>query len=352
VRRIALLLAVAVACKSSAPAVTDPKANYEIASEEVTFAAGANQIPGTLVRPAHGGPWPAVVLMAGSGPTDRDWNNPLLVGKNGSGKLLAEALARRGAIVLRFDKTGIGGNKTPLDKLTFDVYVAEGSGALAYLRTRKDVAPSKLFVAGHSEGGIHATRVALAEGNRIAGLLLLSAAGRSMKDIMLAQIEAQLRTAMPQQADAELASLRAAFDDFLAGKEVDPTKVSSIAGLQQLVAAIVAPQTATIARGLIAFDPAPALAQVRVPVFIYNGKHDVQVDADVDAKRLTEARHGKAVEVFIAPEADHVLKHETKTLEQLRGNLLATQAGYNSDARQLDEATVTAIAAWLAKLTG
>jgi len=351
--RLVALVAL-VACKSSStPHVEshaiDPGASLEIVSEEVSFAAGAEQVPGTLVHPKQTGRWPGVVLIAGSGPTDRDWNNPLLVGKNGSGKLLAEAIARRGAVVVRYDKASIGANKTTPSDVTIDTYVGEGRAALALLRARSDVAATKLYVAGHSEGGLHAIRVALAEGDHIAGLVLLSAAGRSLEDLLLVQLGAQLRAAMPAQADAELQSLKKALDEFAAGKEVDPKQVSAIPGIQNLVAALVAPMNAKVARGLIAFDPLPAVAQIAVPVFIYNGKHDLQVDADVDAKNLIAARKGKPTEVFLAPEADHVLKHEPKAIPELRANPAATQNGYNDPARALDDATVSAIVTWLAK---
>ena len=343
-----------VACNTAtAPQVEahrlDPSASLPIASEEVTFVAGTEQVPGTLVHPTQAGRWPGAILIAGSGPTDRDWNSPLLAGKNGSGKLLAEALARRGAVVLRYDKASIGANKTPPASVTIDTYVAEGRAALALLRARADVAPSKLYVIGHSEGGLHAIRLAAVEGDHIAGLVLLSAAGRSLKDLLLAQIGAQLRTALPLQADAELKALAKALDDVVAGKEIDPKQVSAIPGIQQLVAALVAPMNAKVARGLLAADPRPVLAQLALPVFIYNGKHDIQVDADIDAKLLADARSGKPTDVFLAPEADHVLKHEPRSIAELRANPAAVQNGYNDPARALDDATVTALTGWLAK---
>jgi pimeloyl-ACP methyl ester carboxylesterase len=194
-----------------------------------------------------------------------------------------------------------------------------------------------------------ATRVALAEGDHIAGLLLLSVSARSMTDLILAQLEPQLRAALPQRADAELAAVRSAFADFAAGKSVDPTKVTAIPGVQQLVGAVVNPATATLARGLVTFDPLPAVAQVHVPIFVFNGMKDVQVDPELDAKKLAAAN--KEATLFIAPEADHVLKHEPKTVAELRANLLAVQTGYNAEGRTLDEATVNAIVGWLADHT-
>lgn len=268
-------------------------------------------------------------------------------GKNGSGKLLAEALAKRGVVVLRFDKAGVGGNKTSLAGRTFDIYRDEGRAALAYLRTRSEVARDKLFVAGHSEGGMHATRVALEEGSALAGLLLLSTNARSMQTLVLAQVEPQLRAALPDRADAELAGLRAAFDDFAAGKPVDPTKASAIPQLQMLVGSITNPATASLARSMFSWDPLPAVARVTVPILVYNGRRDVQVDPELDAKPLAAAN--PRAELLIAAEADHVLKHETRTVAELRANLMVVQSQMNAENRTLDPGTVDAIAAWLAR---
>jgi pimeloyl-ACP methyl ester carboxylesterase len=106
---------------------------------------------------------------------------------------------------------------------------------------------------------------------------------------------------------------------------------------------------ATLARGLFPFVPAAAVAKVSVPVFIYNGMRDVQVDPDKDAKHLASVKPDATL--VLAAEADHVLKHETKSLVELRANLEMVQTGYNAEGRQLDEQTVAAIVEWLAKRT-
>lgn len=322
-------------------------ASLEIVSEEVVFTAGDHTVPGTLVRPTAPGKRAALVLVAGSGPTDRDWNSPLLPGDHGSGKLLAEALAARGAVVLRFDKASVGANKKSLDGETFDVYRDEARAALAYLRSRPEVAREALFVVGHSEGGMHATRVALVEGDQLAGLVLLATSARSMQALILAQLEPQLRTALPDRADAELTAIRTALDDFIAGKPVDPKQVTSIPQLQLLVGSITNPASATLARSMIAWDPLPAVAQVSVPILVLNGRRDVQVDPELDAKPLAAAN--PRAELHIAPDADHVLKHETRTIAELRANLAMVQAKMNDPARTLDPASVDAIATWIAK---
>ena len=347
----ALVLTLALGCNaSSTPPVahgvpTDPAATMTTTSEDITFNDG---VPGTIVHPTAPGRYPGVIFMAGSGPTDRDWNSPVIPGKNGSGKLLAEALAAHGVVVLRFDKAGTGGNKHAITgDITFDIYRDEGRAALVELRRRPDVDPARLFVAGHSEGAYHAARVAAAEGHAIAGVLLLSGAGRTELSILLAQIDGQMRTAMPAQADATMSALKHAFDDFMAGKPVDPAAVTPIAGLQAVLRSATNPTTATLARGLLAFDPLPVLATIDVPVFVFNGEKDIQVDPAIDTKALVGARKAanKDVTEFLAPDANHVLEHETRARAELNGG----NADYNTPERVLDAATVAAIAGWLAK---
>jgi pimeloyl-ACP methyl ester carboxylesterase len=358
VNRAALALAL-VACSGGAtppvtePAVTpaasaiDPAAHLPTQAEEIVFG---DHVPGTLVKPGKAGKFPAIVLFQGSGPTDRDWNSPLITTKNGSGKLLAEALASHGAVVVRFDKAGVAANTTKLEGQTLDIYVAEARAALAYVRSRPEVDTAHVFIAGHSEGGLHAIRTADLEGNALAGVLLLSTTGRTLRDILLAQITTQIERAAPGQAEAMVAPFRTAMDDFIAGKTIDPKAATPIAGLQQLLGSLTAPASATLARGLLVADPLAGVAKITVPIFIYNGEKDVQVDPTIDTPLLASAaKANKDVTVFLAPEADHVLKHEPKSLDELHANLAALEIAYNSPDRGLDEATVAAIVGWLAK---
>ncbi|MDQ3369418.1 MAG: lysophospholipase [Myxococcota bacterium] len=331
-----------------------------ITSEDITFAAGSRTIPGTLVRPiaTTGGPWPAIVLLAGSGPTDRDWRNPALPGTNGSGKLLAEELARRGAVVVRFDKSGSGKNAgPPVAEWTLDTYREEALAAIAVLSARPDVRADRVFVAGHSEGGIHATRLAAAAGPQLAGLIFLAATGRTMVDTILRQIEPQLRNPIAglsdEQATAELAALRTALTDFMAGRPVDPTKVTTIAPLQQLVAQLTAPATAGLTRSLLGYDTTAEAPKLALPMLVLNGGKDLQVDAERDGRALAETLRaaGRDVTFHLAPDADHVLKHEPQTPEALRAALVSTQHAYNAEARTIDPELLRAVASWLAART-
>lgn len=333
--------------QAPSPSAIDPAAHLPTQAEEIVFG---DHVPGTLVKPGQPGKFPAIVLFQGSGPTDRDWNSPLIATKNGSGKLLAEALASHGAVVVRFDKAGVAANTTKLEGQTLDIYVTEARAALAYVRSRPEVDTSHVYIAGHSEGGLHAIRTADLEGNALAGVLLLSTTGRTLRDILLAQITAQIERAAPGQAEPLIAPFRTAMDDFIAGKTIDPKAATPIPGLQQLLGSLTAPASATLARGLLVADPLAGIAKITVPIFIYNGEKDVQVDPKIDPQLLaTAAKANKDVTVFLAPEADHVLKHETKSLDELRANMAALESAYNSPDRGLDEATVAAIVGWLAK---
>jgi len=360
-----VVLAIA-ACSASPHVVKPPTSAYgvmadavhPIGSEDVTITVGTRRIPGTIVAPRDPGTWPAIVLLVGSGPTDRDWNSPLLATKNGSGKLLAEELASRGALVLRFDKAGAGKNPgPPLAEFTIDTYRQEALAAIALVRARQDVRADHVFIAGHSEGGMHATRAALSVTPPLAGVIYLSSASRTMADTMLTQLEGNLTNPMAGLDDArvksEMTSLRSAFADFLAARPVDPTTASTIPQLQQLVAGMLNPATLSLMRGLLGFDNAAEAAKLTVPVFIVNGAKDVQVDPELDARLLDRSLRAakRDVTLYLAPDADHVLKHEAKSLAVLRADLVSVQNNYNAETRTLDEDAVTALVAWLAART-
>jgi len=324
-----------------------------IASEDITIQMGARSFGGTLTRPADG-KGPGLLLIAGSGPTDRDWNSPGLPGKNGSGKLIAAALARRGIVVLRYDKTTSGTNKPP-DDMTYDLFRDEARAALALLRTRPEVDRAHLFVAGHSEGGVQALRVA-AEEKDLAGVILLSTPGRRLADVMVGQLESQLTEAASRRlmrsevVEREVASIKQGFADFVAGEEVDPAQVSSIPAIRQMLVPFMSPRAAPIGRPWLAFDPAAAAKAVDVPVLVVNGDKDMQVDPELDARALEKARRdaGKPVELVLLANANHVYKKETRSVDEIRAALSTVNSTYNRDGLELAPGLVDAIAAFVA----
>lgn len=137
------------------------QATIELASDEqeVTFSFGDDTFYGTLIVPKNAkGKIPGVLLLSGSGPTDRDGNNPLLSGKTESHKNFARILADAGVASLRYDKygtgkTGVGRYGNKLASITLDAYVEVALAAYQYLGSRPEIDPAHLAILGHSEGG-------------------------------------------------------------------------------------------------------------------------------------------------------------------------------------------------------
>jgi pimeloyl-ACP methyl ester carboxylesterase len=324
----------------------------QIVSEEIAFVVGGRTIPGTLVHP-ESGTGPGLLLLAGSGPTDRDWNSPLLPGKNGSARLLAEALAARGVTVLRFDKAFSGRNPgLPIADLTLDTYRDEATAALDFLRARPEVDSAHVFVAGHSEGGIHAARLSQSAGDRIRGVILISAPARSLAQVLEVQLEKNVLASAgltAEELEAEMVPIRIALRSFVAGQDVDHTSASSRPQIVGILTALMAPMVARIGRELAGFEPAEAVAGLSMPVLVLQGGRDIQVDPREDAERLVAARRaaGKPVDLYLSPSADHVLKTEPLSLEELRANPQQVQTGYNAPDRILAGDLVEALAQWI-----
>lgn len=324
--------------------------------EEVSFKVSDHEVPGSIVEPLAPGKYPGIVMMAGSGPTDRNWESKLIPGTNGSGRLFAALWASHGAVVLRFDKAAVGENKLPPGQVTVDTYVDELRGALNLLRTRDDVDVDHLFLVGNSEGGMHVIRAALGEGGRIHGVILISSMGRTGRDISVSQNQAAFDEAVRKgqlttdAAKDQMDAVKLGIDAFIEGRPIDPALLQKVPALAQFANM----PEAKLVRDLWSYDPAEGAKQLHVPVLIVQGLKDVQVDPQLDAARLESKIRdaGGDVKMFLAPDANHVLKHETRSVPELRANMGAVLEGYNAPGAKLDDTAVSAIDAWLADHTG
>src|SRR5579884_4243915 len=166
-------------------------------SSEVSWPLDSTNVYGTLVRPAAPGPFPAVVLVAGSGPTDRDWNSPLLPGPNGSARLLAEALAQAGFASLRYDKRASGPHarenmQSLIGKLSMQSHLDELAGAVRTLAGQPFVRSDRIFALANSEGTLHALNYQThSPAIPFAGLVLIGPPGRPVGVVARAQLAAQ-----------------------------------------------------------------------------------------------------------------------------------------------------------------
>jgi hypothetical protein len=195
-------------------------------SEEVGWELDGVTMHGTLVRPEGREHLPAVVLVAGSGPTDRDWTSPLLPGTNGSGRLLADALAQADVATLRYDKRASGPHLTenlPLiaGRLTMASHLDELTAAVGVLASRDFIDADRIVGLGNSEGCIHVLHYATsAQAVPMAGIVLTACPGRPMRDVLLSQLAVQLGPL--EHHEDLLAAVEAAAARYSAGDPAQP----------------------------------------------------------------------------------------------------------------------------------
>src|SRR5689334_8601079 len=130
-------------------------------SLDVEWQNDSIPVSGTVRRPLGDGPFPAIVFVAGSGPTDRDWNTPLLPGSNGSARLIAEELAGAGFASLRYDKRASGPQAREnvmrmIGRVSMQSHLDELEGAVRTIAARSFVRPDRIFAVANSEGTLHA----------------------------------------------------------------------------------------------------------------------------------------------------------------------------------------------------
>ena len=328
--------------------MTDQDSHGE--SSEVNWQLGETSVYGTLVRPFGPGPFPAVVMVAGSGPTDREWNSPLLPGTNGSARLIAEALARAGIASLRYDKRASGPHareNVPLliGKMSMQSHVDELAGAVRVMASQEDVRSGRIFALANSEGTLHALNYHLHSPTLpFAGLVLIGPPGRAVGAVVRSQLAAQ--AAHLPNGEALLALYDAAIARFLAGEPIVPDPVLP-EGVQMLLQSLETPANLPLARELWMANAAPLLGQVNVPVLVIIGKKDVQVDWQTDGEPLKLAAAGQEEVTFLFPEnANHVLKQELRPREDVVQ--AEAMVSYNSPDTRLDPQALASIREWLA----
>lgn len=256
----------------------------------VTLTTKTGALQGTLLIPAGAkNPMPVALLIAGSGPTDRDGNSPMLPGKNNSLKMLADSLGQHGIATLRYDKRGIGASAGSLGKesdLRFTTYVDDAVGWLEWLRA--DSRFSRRIVIGHSEGALIAAMAG--QRSKVSHVVSIAGAGRPIGDVL----DEQLARGLPP---ALLADARRIMTELKAGHAVDSVP-------QQLLM-VFRPSVQPYMISWLPIDPAQEVGRLTVPVLVIQGTTDIQVTKG-DAERLA-AGHPRAT-LEIIDGMNHVLK--------------------------------------------
>jgi pimeloyl-ACP methyl ester carboxylesterase len=259
------------------------------AETEIQAPGPEGPLAGTLVAPNHG---PVVLIIPGSGPTDRDGNNPGGI-RASPYRLLADGLAARGVTTARIDKRGLFGSAAAArdpNNVTIAAYADDVHSWVKVIRNR--TAASCVWLLGHSEGGLVAI-VAAGHQQDICGLLLLETAGRPIGEVLRGQLEAN-----PANAKL-LGEAMPILDTLEAGKHADTANMSP--ALRPLFRAPV--QGFLISE--FSYDPAKLLADYDKPVLILQGERDLQVGVE-DARLLQQA--DPRAKLVMLPGVNHVLK--------------------------------------------
>ena len=244
---------------------------------EVTVGSGAWALPGTLALPAEGsGPFPALVLVHGSGPNDRDE----AVGGAKPFRDLAGGLAARGIAVLRYEKrTKVHGAKMAGKPVTLEEEVVDDAlSAAALLRATPGVDPKRVAVLGHSLGGTMAPRIASRD-RALAGIVLLAGAARAPEELVEDQMD-------------YLASVGAAPKDVVAATKADVARLKTLSpGSPEAATATLLGVPASYWLSFRGYDPAAAAKGLGIPILVLQGGRDYQVTAK-DLERWKRALEG------------------------------------------------------------
>ncbi len=281
----------------------EPKKPYPYEEEEVVYEnkeAGV-KLAGTLTIPGQEGPFPAVLLISGSGPQDRDetllGHHPFLV--------LADYLTRHGIAVLRVDDRGIGKSTGDFTQATSEDFASDVLAGVEYLKSREEINPKQIGLIGHSEGGLIAPMVAV-QSSDVAFIILMAGTGLMGEEILYLQgelilrvggasdeaiaknrfLQEQMFTVVKEEKDNSVAEkrLRAILQDAMSEVSEEEGK-----GAEATVEAQIQWVLSPWFRHFLTYDPKPTLMKVKCPVLAINGQKDVQVPPKENLAAIEEA---------------------------------------------------------------
>ena len=303
-----------------------PKKPYPYKEEEVSYENKQDQVKlaATLTLPPGDGPFPAVVLITGSGPQDRNESllshQPFLV--------LADYLTRRGIAVLRADDRGMGGTSKGGPNDTTENYAADALAGVEFLKTRKEINVKQIGLIGHSEGGM-AAPMAATKSNDVAFIVLMAGPGIQGEKLLTKQIgliaaaecEKEVEHAITEGQQLMVTVVQEK-DDAVARQKLHEGAVKRTEAAKKKIDAQLASADAQNAawatpwfRYFISYDPKPTLMKVRVPVLAINGEKDLQVPAKEDLEGIEEALKAagnKDYKIVLLPNLNHLFQ-TTKT---------------------------------------
>ncbi|MCM4159754.1 alpha/beta hydrolase [Antarcticibacterium flavum] len=272
---------------------------------------------GTLTLPPDTLNVPLVIFIQGSGPTNRDGNQPMM--KNDGVMKISRELAQEGIASFRFDKRIFKMEKLRIREqdLRFEHFAEDVRNIIKYFREQENF--SKIILAGHSEGSL--IGILAAGETQVDGFISLAGAGKPIDEIIVAQIA--------KQSASLSENAQQAFDEI--------KSQGSTTNYSPYLESIFRPSVQPYMASWMKYDPAVELAKLDIPVLIVNGSFDLQVDVE-DAKILKEAK--PAAQLVILDQMNHIFR-------KIEGESLENTKAYNEPARPLHPELLPAIVGFI-----
>lgn len=278
----------------------EPQPPYPYETREVTFAHDGITLAGTLTLPSSKGPHPAVLLVTGSGPQDRDetifGHKPFLV--------IADYLTRHGIAVLRYDDRGVGGSSTASGYETTADLALDAQSGINWLKKCDGIDHQRIGMLGHSEGG----SIAIMSAPQCSFIITLAGPAVKGKDLMIAQnrmmVEAQGGQWTPE-LEKQVTSIFTAIDTAQSPKSLEAT-LRGIMGDDPNMTAQISGLTSPWYVHLVQHDPTEELRRIHCPMLALNGEWDGQVNCEQNLgaiKRLVPT-----AQVMALPRLNHLMQ--------------------------------------------
>jgi hypothetical protein len=297
-----------------------PKPPYPYLEEEVTFENGDVTLAGTLTIPKGEGPFPAVALVTGSGPQDRNEeifeHKPFMV--------LADHLSRAGIAVLRYDDRGTGESGGTFGTSTSETFMTDALAAVSFLAEQERIDKKRVGIAGHSEGGLIAP-MAAARSKDVAFIVIMAGPGVPGKEILVRQVGLLSKAAgVDDETAASIQSAQQrALDLITEGADTETVRAqikklvetqmgAETAGLEQTVDRSMLELTSPWFRYFLGYDPRHDLEKLKkIPVLALNGEKDLQVDPKQNLPEIEKAlkkAENKDVTIVELPSLNHLFQ--------------------------------------------
>ncbi|MDX1652767.1 MAG: alpha/beta fold hydrolase [Brumimicrobium sp.] len=254
--------------------------------KDVKIKTEAGKLYGSLMMPEGKGPFPVVLIIAGSGPTDRNCNSGLL--QSNAYKMIAQELAKNEIASLRYDKRGVGESAETVSReeaLTFEDFVGDANAWIDFLKKQKNL--DQIIILGHSEGSLIGMLAAQRED--VNKFISVAGAGRPIYEVLLKQLENQPETVFIE-AESIIESLK---------------KGDTVSTVSRDLYALFRPSVQGYLISWFKYDPAQELKKLGIPHLIIQGTTDIQVETE-EARILEKAVEGE--QLILIEEMNHVLK--------------------------------------------